>query len=481
MILSNLFWKFSERILAQGVSFIVTLILARILLPEEFGIVALVIIFIDVANALVTSGFNTSLIREKNADELDFSSVFWFGLVFSILVYVLIYVGAVPFSKFYKMDMIVPVFRVMGIRIVISSLNSVQHAYVARNLLFKKYFISTFFGTAFSAFAGIYLALNGYGVWALVCQYLINTIIDTIVLLFTVDWKPKLMFSFERIRTLFSFGWKIMVDSLSSILQFNLRNFLIGKFYTAADLAYYTKAQSIPSLFLNNIGVSISSVLLPTMSNVSDDKEKIVNYLRKANKLETFIIYPMLVGVILVAKEFVEIVLTSKWLPMVPYLQLHCLTCMTMILMPSRNDALKSIGRSDVLLKENTMVRIIDILFVVALISKTPYILMLSQFVTYVICLCLVVYNASVYNGYDYKLQFDDIKNSLIGCVFMILIIRIISYINLGCLSMLLLKIAVGAITYMAVSYLFHFDELTIVLNIVRKFFNAFGSKHNML
>lgn len=470
MVLSNLFWKFSERILAQGVSFIVTLILARLLLPEQFGIVALVMIFIDIANALVTSGLNTSLIREKDADDIDFSSVFWFCFALSIIIYSIIYIGVVPFSRFYNMDIIIPVFRVMGIRIIISSLNTVQHAYVARNLIFKKYFVSTLFGTVISAFVGIYLAINGFGVWALVFQYLTNTFIDTIVLLFTVNWKPKLLFSFDRIKILFSFGWKILLDSLFSTIQFNLRNFFIGKYHSASDLAYYTKAQTIPSLFLNNIGVSISSVLLPTMANVNDDDSKIVDYLRKANKLESYLIFPMLIGIVLIAYEFIEVILTSKWLPMVPYLQLYCFTCMTMTLMPSRNEALKSIGRSDVLLKENTFVRTLDLLFVLALITKTPYILMLSQLVTYFVCLCIVVYNAKVYNKYKIKDQFNDIRNSVIGCIVMSIIVSLVSIFNINIYVSLMLKCLVGVVSYILVSYILKFDELVTILNVLKKY-----------
>lgn len=477
MILSNLLWKFSERILAQGVSFVVTLILARLLSPEQFGIVALVIIFIDVANVLVTSGLNTSLIREKNANDLDFSSVFWFCFAVSIIIYVLIYVGAVPFSKFYNMNIIVPVFRVMGLRIVISSINSVQHAYVARNLIFKKYFFSTLFGTVVSAFVGIYLAIKGYGVWALVFQYISNTFIDTIVLLFTVDWKPKFIFSFTRIKSLFSFGWKILLDSLCSTLQFNLRNFLIGKFYTTSELAYYTKAQSVPSLFLNNIGISVSSVLLPSMSNVNDDKDKLVDYLRKANKLGSYLIFPILTGIILISSEFVKVVLTDKWLPMVPYLKLYCFTCMTMVLMPSRNEALKSIGRSDVLLTENTISRILDLSLVAILLTKSPYILMFSQLITYIFGLSLIVYNANKYNSYNYRFQFEDIKNSVIGCLVMVFVLWIVSYLNLGTLAMLIVKIGIGALSYVFVSYLFHFDELVLILSMVKKFVGQPGQK----
>jgi O-antigen/teichoic acid export membrane protein len=205
-VVSSLLWKFSERILAQVISFIVSIVLARMLFPDDYGVVAIVTIFISFADVLATSGFSSALIQKKDADELDFSSVFYCSLVISILAYVALFFAAPLIASFYNMPIVTLVIRVFSLRIPLAAFNSVQHAYVSRHMMFKKFFFSTLFGTLFSAGLGIFMALKGFGVWALVAQYMSNSIIDSIVLLFTVKWRPRLMFSWERARGLLKYG-----------------------------------------------------------------------------------------------------------------------------------------------------------------------------------------------------------------------------------------------------------------------------------
>ena len=231
--LSGVMWKFGERISAQLVSTLVSIILARILMPEDYGVVALVTIFITICNVFVTSGFGTALVQKKDADDLDFTSVFYFGLFFSILLYVGIFFAAPLIARFYENEILTPVVRVMGLRIIIASINSVQHAYIGRKMQFRKFFIATLFGTIASGVVGVWLAYNGYGVWAIVAQYLTNVCIDTIVLAFVIKWIPKLRISFKRLKSLFSFGWKLLVSALIDTGYNELRSLIIGKKYDA--------------------------------------------------------------------------------------------------------------------------------------------------------------------------------------------------------------------------------------------------------
>lgn len=469
-VVSNLIWKFGERILAQSISLIVSVVLARLLMPEQFGLVALVMVFINVANAIITSGFNTSLIQKKDADDLDFSSVFWLSLVFSIVLYIVLWFLVIPLSAFFDNEMIIPIFRVLSLRLIIGAVNSVQHAYVSRHLQFKKYFWSTLFGTIVSAIVGIYLAIKNYGAWALVFQYLTNTFIDTVVLFFTVDWFPKLIFSISRIRSLFAFGWKILADSLFGTLQNNLRNFVIGKVYTNTDLAFYTNSQRVPSLFIYNISVSLSSVMLPVFSNVNDNDEKIHDYLKKSSKLLAYIIFPILIGIILVANDFVILVLTDKWSEMIPYLQLYSVVCLTQVLMPPRNEALKAIGRSDVFLNENLVMRIFDIVLLFIVIYRGPIVIMLSNLITSVILLTLIMFNTYKFNKYDFFEQIIDLKNTYFASVFMIVCVSVINLFSIQLLYSLLLKIAIGVLSYIIISVLLKFYEFRTCISLIMKY-----------
>lgn len=213
-VISSLFWKFAERIGAQGVNLIVSIILARLLSPDDYGLVALTTIFITISNVFIEKGFGTALIQKKDADDLDFSSVFYTNIVTSVILYIVIFFATPLIAKFYSNEKLVPVLRVLSITVLISGIKSVQNAYVSRKMIFKKFFISTSIGTVVSAIVGICMAYNGYGVWALVTQQLMNTIIDTIMLWITVKWRPIAKFSFERVKTLFSYGWKMLCSRI---------------------------------------------------------------------------------------------------------------------------------------------------------------------------------------------------------------------------------------------------------------------------
>lgn len=274
-VLSGLFWKFAERILAQLVSLVVSIVLARLLLPEDYGAVSLVTIFITLANVFVVDGLGVSLIQKKDADDVDFSTVFYFNIVFSCAIYFLLYLFAPVLAAFYDMPILCPVVRVLGLKIPIAGINSVQQAFVSRKMIFKKFFFSTLIGTVISAVVGIAMAYYGFGVWALVCQYLINSVIDTIVLWLTVRWRPIRTFSIERMKGLFSYGWKLLVQSLLVTLYGNLRSLVIGKVYSSADLAFYNKGGQFPNLIVTNVDSAINSTLFPAMSKEQNNTERV--------------------------------------------------------------------------------------------------------------------------------------------------------------------------------------------------------------
>ena len=227
-VLSNFIWRLAERCGAQLVSFIVSIVLARILNPEDYGTIALVTVFTAILQVFVDSGFGTALIQKKDADDLDYSSVFYFNFAVCLILYMGMFIAAPYIATFYGDTTLTSVIRVLSLTIVISGVKGIQQAYVSRNMLFKRFFFSTIGGTIFSAFLGVGMAYAGYGVWALVAQQLSNTMIDTLILWITVKWRPQNEFSWKRLQILFTFGWKLLVSSLLNTVYNNLQNLIIG-------------------------------------------------------------------------------------------------------------------------------------------------------------------------------------------------------------------------------------------------------------
>ena len=322
-VTSNFLWRFFERCGAQGVTFIVSIVLARILDPEVYGTVALVTIFTAIMQVFVDSGMGNALIQKKDADDLDFSSVFYFNLVMCSGLYLIMFIAAPFISGFYDIPELTPVIRVLSLVLIISGVKNVQQAYVSRNMLFKRFFFATLGGTLGAAAVGITMAYLGFGVWALVCQMLFNSAVDTIILWITVKWRPKRMFSLQRLKGLFSYGWKLLASSLLDTIYKDLRQLLIGKFYSKSDLAQYNRGKDFPKFIVSNINTSIDSVLLPTMSKVQDDKTAVRNMTRRAIKTSTYLMMPFMVGIAVCAEPLVSFLLTDKWLPCVRLLSIR--------------------------------------------------------------------------------------------------------------------------------------------------------------
>ena len=350
-VFSNLIWRFSERIGAQLVSFIVSIVLARILNPSAYGTVALITVFTTVLQVFVDSGFGNALIQKKDADDIDFSTVFYTNIVFCTVLYILLFFGSPYIARFYGDSSISVYMRVLGLTVFISGIKNVQQAYVSRNMLFKKFFFSTLGGTITAGVIGVMMAFSGFGVWALVAQQVINLAIDTIILWITVKWRPIRAFSLERLKDLFSFGWKLLVSALMDTVYTNIRQLFIGKLYSSADLAHYNRGKQFPDLIVTNVNTSIDSVLLPAMSNVQDYKDNVKSMTRRAIKTSTYLMAPLMMGLAFTGKSVVGLILTDKWLPCVFYMQIFCITYMFYPIHTANLNAIKAMGRSDLFLK----------------------------------------------------------------------------------------------------------------------------------
>ena len=473
-VISNFFWRFAERCGAQIIQFIVSIVLARILAPEAYGTIALVLVFSQILQVFVDSGLGNALIQKKDADDLDFSSVFWFNVVWCLVLYAAMFFCAPLISRFYHDESLTAIVRVLCLMVVVSGLKNVQQAYVSRTMQFKRFFWATLGGTVASAFAGISLALLGGGVWALVAQKLVNLLIDTTVLWFTVRWRPKFIFSFRRLKGLFSYGWKLLVSALIDTVYNNLRQLIIGKFYTRQDLAFYNQGEQFPKIIVTNINASIDSVLLPAMSKVQDDPVRVKQMTRRAIKTSTYIMAPLMMGLAFCANTVVSLILTDKWLPCVPFLQIFCVTYMFYPIHTANLNAIKAMGRSDLFLILEIIKKIVGFSVIFATIWFGVLVMAYGMIVVSVVSQIINSWPNKKLMNYSYFEQLKDILPGILLAVFTGVCVKLIEFIPAAMPSVitLILQIILGTAVYILLSKLFKLESFGYLLNIVRGFKN---------
>ena len=446
--LSGFFWKFNEQIMGQVVSFIVSIILARLLSPKDYGLVSLVNVFIVLANVFVTSGLSTALIQKKKATKTDFSTIFYCNFILSLVVYFLIFVFSPNIANFFHDNRLVYIVRVFALSLPISSINAIQQAYVSRKIAFKDIFLSTSVASILSGIIGIIFAYMGWGVWALVIQSLSNTIVATLVLFIKIPWRPQFMFSIKSAKELFNYGWKVLVADFLGTFFAQLRNLVIGRFYTATDLAFYNRGDQFPNLLSNNIDNTISAVLFPVMSKHGDNVVKLKNMVRRSLRTSTYIITPIMFGLAVIAKPLILMLLTAKWLPAVPYMQVLCISNAFSTITNTNLQVMKASGRSDMLLK-------------LEIIKKPVYILLLFLGIkcsVFMVAVTMAIYSfyAALVNmrpnkkiiNYSVKEQLEDILPSLILSSIMAILTLSIELLNLSNILTLIIQILVGISAY---------------------------------
>lgn len=469
---SGFAYKMLERIGAQGVNFIVSIVLARLLMPEEYGLVSLVLVFITILDVFVTYGFGNSLIANKNSDNIDFSTCFYFGIGLSFIVYALVYFGTPLIAVFYNNELLTPVLRVMGLQIPIAAVNSVQHAYVSKHMMFRKFFISTSIGTVLSGVVAIAMAYNGFGVWALVEQFMGKVVCDTVCLWLIVEWRPICVFSVLRLKKIYEYGWKILVVGLIDTGYNQLRSLVIAKKYSSTDLAYYNKGNQFPSLGMSVIEPTINGVLFPALSQCNDNQEEMKSITRRIIMMSTYVVFPMMIGLIAVAKPLVIVLLTEKWLACVLFLQIGCLAFMLRPLQFINNSVIKAAGESGLLLKLDVLKKTIGIVLLIISMNYGVEGIAISLVITNIISTFInIAPNRRILN-YGYKAQFVDIGKSCVLAVIMGGVVYCISFLSIPALPMLLLQLFVGAFFYIGVSYLTKNENFIYSIQIVKELRN---------
>ncbi|OXC12356.1 lipopolysaccharide biosynthesis protein [Lactobacillus crispatus] len=469
---SGFFWKFNEQIASQLVSFIVSIVLARILTPKDYGIVSLVNVFIVIANVFVTSGFSAALIQKKDATQLDFSTIFHCSLIFSFVIYGIIYLCAPLIGDFYRNKALIWVVRVFALQLPLSSFNSIQQAYVSRHMAFRKIFVSTTIATILSGILGIIFALNNFGVWALVFQTILSTVFQTLVLFLEIPWRPKLEFSFESAKELIGYGWKVFGASFLGTFFNELRNLIIGRFYSPADLAYYNRGSRMPDLVANNIDSTITSVLFPVLSKHSDDYSKLKSMIRRSIRTSTFIIMPLMFGLAVAAKPVTQILLTNKWLPSVPFMQCLCISGAFGSISNANMQVIKASGRSDILLKLELIKKPLYLIFLIVSIKINVLAVAISMAIYNIVGMLINVKPNNKLINYSYREQFKDIFPALTLSMIMGICILPIQLLNLSPFFELTLEVISGGIIYLGGSWIFKLEPFFYLLEYAKSFFN---------
>jgi len=469
-VLNGLFWRFLERCGAQGVTFIVSMVLARRLDETIYGTVALMTVFTTVMQVFVDSGMGNALIQKKDADDLDFSSVFWFNMVMCAVLYIVMFFAAPLIAWFFDTPELTDMLRVMSLILIVSGVKNVQQAYVSRHMLFKRFFFATLGGTLGAAVVGIVMAYNDMGCWALIAQLLFNTTVDTIILWITVKWRPKKQFSFARLKKLFSYGSKLLVSSLLDTLYKELTQLIIGKKYTKADLGQYNKGQEFPKVVVTNVNSSIDSVLLPTMSQAQDNPDHVKKMTRRAIKVSTYVIMPCMVAIAVCAVPLVRLTIGAQWLPCVPYLRVFCFTYAFWPIHTANLNAIKALGRSDLFLKLEIAKKIIGLTAILSTMWISVSAMAYSLLVTSVLSQLINSSPNKKLMKYSYLDQLKDMLPQILLSLAMGAIVYCVSFLGLNDLFTLMIQAAIGVLVYVAGSKLFHLDSFDYLFNILMGF-----------
>lgn len=471
-IINSLLWKLMERSGVQGIQFILQIVLARLLTPDDYGIIALIAIFIVIANVFVQSGFNTALIQNKDSNDDDFSSVFYLSFFVATIIYIILFFTAPVIANFYGVKELVSVIRVLAITLFFGAFNSIQNAIIAKTMQFKKLFFSSSIAVTISGFVGIILAYLGLGVWALVAQQLLNQIIIVVVLLIILKWYPKLVFSLKRIKILFGYGWKLLLSSLIDTIYMNIRSLIIGKIYHPAILGFYNRGDQFPQIIVSNINGSIQSVMLPALSSEQENKEKVKNMVRRAIVTSSFIIFPMMIGLAVVAEPVVKLLLTDKWLPCVPFMQIFCISYALWPIHTANLQAINALGHSEIYLKLELVKKIVGTIVLVISLFFGVYAIAIGTLISGVISTFINAHPNKKLLNYSYIEQIKDILPSLVIASIMGVITYFIKFLGLNSLLTLIIQISVGSVSYILLSKVFKLECYVYLLETLKTMIN---------
>lgn len=468
--ISGIFWSFSDLMANQGISLIIQIILARLLTPKDFGIIGIVTVFISVAQAIVDSGFTNAMIRDLKTSQEDYSTVFFFNLIVSVVMYFGLFLSANLISDFYSEPSLVLIIRVLSSVLIINAFGLIQRTMLTKNVDFKSQTIINVISAIISGFIAVVLAQKGFGVWSLVFYTIIKQSLQAIMYSVVNRWHPSFVFSIESFMRFYTFGWKLLVSSLIDTIYININNLIIGKIFTKDVLGYYTNASKLSNVASQSLNGAISKVSYPVLSQMQDDENQLRSGYRKIILNLVFINFPLMIGLVAVARPLIILLLGEKWAQVIPYFQLLCIPGVIYPLQAINLDILQVKGRSDLFLRLTIIKKVIGVIFIsVVLILKQGimgllWIGVLDSCITYLIN----SHYSAVLLKYSTWKQIKDILPTLSAAFLMgLLVYGIGQLVNLGLLLEIVIQVFTGVISYILLCKIFRVKELKGALNIV--------------
>lgn len=466
---SGVMWSAIERFSLQGVQFVMQLVMARLLLPSDYGMIAMLTIFLQIAQAFIDSGFTNALIQKKDRTEVDYSTVFYFNIIIALLFYCILFVSAPLIAKFYNMPDLILVMRVMALSLIILSFSAVHKTKLTIEINFKIQSKITLIAAGISGIIGVGIAYLGYGVWALVYQSILNAMLTTILFNCFYRWKPLKTFSMKSFKRLFSFGSKLLVSGLIHTVYYNLYGIVIGKRFSAAELGYYTRAEQFAILPSYNLSAIITRVTFPILSSIQDDNERLASTYRKYIRLSSYLIFPLMVGLASLANPLVDLFLTEKWNGTVALLQILCFDWMFDHLSGINLNLLYVKGRSDLALRLEIIKKIIAITILLDSIPLGIIGMCLGRVLYSLIATYANTYYTNSLIGLSFRTQLKDIIPYLILSLAMGGVVYATTYLGLSNIIQLIIGITIGILFYISISYIFKITSLKVLLQLIHK------------
>lgn len=466
---SGVMWSAIERFSLQGVQFVMQLVMARLLLASDYGMIAMLTIFLQIAQAFIDSGFTNALIQKKDRTEVDYSTVFYFNIIIALLFYCILFVSAPLIAKFYNMPDLILVMRVMALSLIILSFSAVHKTKLTIEINFKIQSKITLIAAGISGIIGVGIAYLGYGVWALVYQSILNAMLTTILFNCFYRWKPLKTFSMKSFKRLFSFGSKLLVSGLIHTVYYNLYGIVIGKRFSAAELGYYTRAEQFAILPSYNLSAIITRVTFPILSSIQDDNERLASTYRKYIRLSSYLIFPLMVGLASLANPLVDLFLTEKWNGTVALLQILCFDWMFDHLSGINLNLLYVKGRSDLALRLEIIKKIIAITILLASIPLGIIGMCLGRVLYSLIATYANTYYTNSLIGLSFRTQLKDIIPYLILSLAMGGVVYATTYLGLSNIIQLIIGITIGILFYISISYIFKITSLKVLLQLIHK------------
>lgn len=467
--ISGLFWSFIDNVVSLGISFIIGVILARILSPKEFGLVGMLAIFIAISQSFIDSGFSQALIRKQNCTQRDYSTIFYFNILVSLIFYFLLHVFSKSIGSFFQEPILTDIIRVLGLGLIINSFSQIHSTLIAKRIDFKLQAKISLISSLFSGILSIYLAINGYGVWSLVVLTLSRQTISSILLWYWNRWKPDWCFSLISFKELFSFGSKLLISGLIDTIYRNIFYVIIGKFYSSIELGYYTRAdqfQALPSA--NLIGI-IGRVSYPVLSSIQNDIPRLREAYKKTIKSTMLVAFVLMLGMAAVAKPMIIMLLGEKWSPSIIYLQMLCIVGMFYPLHALNLNMLQVQGRSDLFLRLEIIKKILAIPVIIVGIFLSIKAMIVGMIVSTFISYYINSFWSGRYIGYSFIAQIKDIFPSFLLAITMSFIVYIEGLIfSLPNSTLLVIQLLTGIIITFGLCELLSIKDYLYIRDIIK-------------